>query len=438
MRDQLLLVGGSYLFVFLVCLPWMFFLKLFFGISIWDLLWSVFFGKSLFFTICRTILFPLSFKLISPAFATQVCFQKKKIENFDFIFRIFNQTLPLFFNSKSFFAVLDDVNKDLSNVLKKAPNVSLWTWLAVSLKRALPLLLVGAIVWILAMLPRIGTVVVVIAKFLYLCRLIEPKLAGVCLLMMLVGGQLGALLFQTFVGTRSLSNELCEYYSIRFALLNGSTYDDACRQRRQLVKRQLPLLLGFTLPFWLVMAFVPGGAAIYSLTPGIAFIIYFWKKKTNKKKLCNNNKTFKLIRLLCCFDKCFAWKRTTISFKTEMNVLFKYNIYFCRKHFNSTIHRELWGAWRQARAQWCVFQTDAWQTIPIDVCRNDIVDQVVLTNVLSIRRDDRYILLCWRGCSVMDLHTKRDMMADSQILEFLNWSIEKKENYEKEKTFWNK
>ena len=220
----------------------------------------------------------------------------------------------------------------------------MWTWLAVTLKRALPLLLVGAIVWILAMIPRIGTVVVVIAKFLYLCRLIEPKLAGVCLLLMLVGGHLGALLFQTFVGTRSLSNELCEYYSIRFALLNGSTYDDACRKRRQLVKRQLPLLLGFTMPFWLVMAFVPGGAAIYSLTPGFYIHNIFLKKKKRTKKIVlttTKHSNLKLIRLLCCFNKCFTRKRTAISFKTEMNVLFKYNIYFRQKHFNSTILREL-------------------------------------------------------------------------------------------------
>jgi hypothetical protein len=232
---------GAHLYVFLLCLPAILFLRLAFGWSIWSIVWSVFFGKSLTSTLTRAMLFPLSFKLIASLIDQDV----------------------------SFLSVLQDINKPLADELRCVPPVQLAKWLVVWLKRSIPFALIGVVVGLLTLVPKIGGMFLFLAQLIFLCRIIEPKLAALAMLGVLLTGGVGALCYKAFVGARSLAGDLTDYYALRVARGNGADLTQAMRQRRALVRRELALTIGFAAPFWTAMALVPGGAVVYCIAPGI-------------------------------------------------------------------------------------------------------------------------------------------------------------------------
>ncbi len=258
LRDQMLVLLGCYVLLFVSSMPVLLPLSMFGLVSVPNVLWSMLSSTSVVGIVVRTVAFPISLHAVSPLFASEL-----------------------------FLAVMQDVSPTLFEKMRTQPSDStpMRVWLPVHLARALPLLLLGSVLWIATKFPLVGPLFAALGNFAVAKSVIgDTKAAALAALAIFVTGALGASLFKVFLTARSLGAEQCDLYLYRVLeadLPSADASNAAMRQRyknvlskrRQFYKHNLAFVVGFALPFALVLLLVPLGFAIYVVAMGAAAVL---------------------------------------------------------------------------------------------------------------------------------------------------------------------
>jgi hypothetical protein len=263
LRDQILVLAGAYALIFVSLMPILMPLSMFGFVSIPNFLWNNMLSSSSFVgTVVRTVAFPISLHAVSPLFANEL-----------------------------FMAVMQEVSPQLHHRLRHQPSEStpLSVWLPVHLARALPLLVAGAVVWVGSKFPLIGPLFVIAGNFSVLKSVLRGAdsimLAAALALAIFVTGTFGAAMFKLFLTSRSLGAEQCDlflYRELEAEVPSADTptnaamrarYVEVLKKRRHFYERNLAFVVGFALPFAVILLFVPFGFAIYVVAMGAAAVL---------------------------------------------------------------------------------------------------------------------------------------------------------------------
>jgi hypothetical protein len=261
LRDQMLVLIGCYVLLFVSSMPVLLPLSMFGLVSVPNVFWSMLSSTSVVGIVVRTVAFPISLHAVSPLFASEL-----------------------------FLAVMQDVSPTLFDKMRTQPSDStpMRVWLPVHLARALPLLLLGSVLWIATKFPLVGPLFAALGNFAVAKSVIgDTKAAALAALAIFVTGALGASLFKVFLTARSLGAEQCDLYLYRVLeadlpsvdASNASNaamrqrYKNVLSKRRQFYKHNLAFVVGFALPFAMVLLFVPLGFAIYVVAMGAAAVL---------------------------------------------------------------------------------------------------------------------------------------------------------------------
>jgi len=160
-------------------------------------------------------------------------------------------------------------------------------WLPVHLSRALPLLAVGAILWLASKTPLIGPLATGVGHFLVLRSILhDSKIAAGAAVAVFVTGWLGSALLTLFFSARSLGAEQCDLFLFRhLELLPPSQLGDESdvsarrryvailQRRKHFYADHLAFVVGFAAPFAVVTLYVPFGFASYVIAMGAAAVL---------------------------------------------------------------------------------------------------------------------------------------------------------------------
>lgn len=256
LRDQLLVLAGAYALIWVLLMPVLMPLQLLGLISMSNVFFTVMSSQSLVGVALRTIAFPISLHFLAPMLS---------IELFD--------------------AVMRDLSPPLYERLRDAPVIPLRVWLPVHLKRTLPLLAAGLVLWLFSNVPVFGVVFTAIGHFALLWSVFASRRLALWLTVAIAcTGAVGLHGLRILLATRSLGSEQCDLFLYRFFartenLAEGANTSDAAkykqtlRKRREFIHSHLPFVLGFALPYALAIQFVPFGVAVYVVAIGAGAVL---------------------------------------------------------------------------------------------------------------------------------------------------------------------
>lgn len=269
LRDQLVVLIGSYVFIFVSLMPVLLPLSLFGLVNIGDVWWSLIRTNSVLGVMLRSIAFPISLHFLAPLFATEL-----------------------------FFAVLVHTSPTLHAKLQgQSASTPMSVWLPVHLSRALPLLAVGAILWLASKTPLVGPLATGIGHFFVLRSILQDaKVAAGAALAVFLTGSIGSSALTLFLTARSLGGEQVDLFLFRhLELLPPSQlgegdvsarkrYVGILQRRKDFYREHLAFVVGFAAPFAAVTLYVPFGFVSYVIAMGAAAVLAAHIYETTKDK----------------------------------------------------------------------------------------------------------------------------------------------------------